>query len=148
MVGAMRSSPTDLLVRIVSMVLAGLVSLSLIGAIHTATQGSGPERPGGFTVESAPTQPRTEPDGEQDSRVDAGNGIAGGGESSGGAIAVPAPPPGPAERSARWLEVIAYLLFALTGVAALVALGLWRAAGELRRAADAAETLAAREPVR
>lgn len=158
----MRTSPLDLLVRIVSMVLAGLVSLSLLGAIHTATQGVGPaDAPGGFRVRSDPPAPAP-PAEEQGLRRAAGDeaegegkadGVAPGagegtGAGAGEAVSVPPEPPTPAERSARWLEVIAYLLFALTGIAALIALGLWRGVRELGRSADAAEMLAAREPTR
>jgi len=144
----MHRTAFDFLFRTVMMVLAGLVSLSLVAALNTVSQGSGTprgdaQRGGGGGVQGEPDLPRPQPQTQQriapaPTPADQAK------QSQQTTILVPAPPPTPEEQSAHWLQVIAWTLLALAGLAALLALLLWRVGSELRRAADAAETLAAR----
>ena len=131
--------------RVIMLVLAGMVTLSLIGAIASIPSGSIETRLG---VEP-PNWPEPSPSGR-----------------------VAAPPPGaeqPAPRpapaaapadaqpqitavpqrkqpvdAARWLESIAYALLALVGLLALGLALFWRALHHWRRSADALEALALR----
>ena len=129
-------------VRVAMMVLAGLVSLSILGAVATMTTDTGPR---GFLVESQPQPlPETIPEerASESAQTDPGNVFAPGerqeaASSSGTGSAVVAAPPPPEDRSERWLEAIAYALLALAGLAAIAILLLWRLVRELRRIADA-----------
>lgn len=143
----MRSGFLDTLTRIVMMVLAGMVSLSIIGAIATMSEGGG--GPAGFVFDR---QPQPVPaDTNETEAAPAATGEGGlrrsdaAGEGTAPVSAAAGPPP---DESAKWREVIAYVLFALAGLVALLALILWRILAELRRAADAAERLAARDASR
>jgi hypothetical protein len=133
----------DRLGRVVMLVLAGMVTLSIIGSIAAIPSGSIETRIGLETepqIGEPPTpvpQPETEapaPQAEPEEEA-VGEGTPG------MAGAVPAPRPTDAE---RWLEAITYALLALVGVAALASLLLWRGLRERRRIADALEALAAR----
>ena len=140
----MRSGFLDTLTRIVMMVLAGMVSLSIIGAIAAMSEGGG--GPAGTVFVQKP-QPAPVEAGETEAAPASGAGRGGLGRSgaTGEAAAPAGAVAGPAtDESAKWLEVIAYVLFALAGLFALLALILWRILADLRRAADAAERLAAR----
>jgi hypothetical protein len=136
----------DTLVRIVAMVLAGMVTLSILGAIAAMSEGGG--RPA-FPLDPRPTsmpEPRTQAPAPEPAQGGLRRSATPGETTV--TVAVPPQPPSPGERSAQWLEVIAYVLFAIAFLAALLALILWRMAAALRRSADAMEALAARPPPR
>ena len=130
----MKPDAFEWMFRVAMMVLAGLVSLSMLGAIDTMARGGGGES--GFTIDTAPSgrvptpaeqRTRPEPEGPPEVKIaDAAQG--------GGTVAFPGGGTSGADAEiAKWLEVIAYVLFALTGLVALLALILWRAVSELRR---------------
>jgi hypothetical protein len=136
----------DWLGRVIMLVLAGMITLSIIGAIAAIPSGSigtrmGVERaawPEPSPVEPRPAppprpQPAAEPQPEPAAPVatPAQETIA----------AAPTPMPDPLE---RWLESITYILLALAGIAAFATILFWRALGHWRRSADALEALAER----
>lgn len=133
----------DWVSRVVMLVLAGLVSLSIIGSIAAIPSGSiASLDDDGPSYGPSPTR-TTEPDQQQSfeaARGDQAPGMAGG--EAGTAIEV-APKEEEAD-PARWLEAITYALIALVGLAALATLILWRTLHERRRIADALEHLARR----
>ena len=121
----------DWIGRAAMLVLAGMVTLSIIGSIAAIPSGSIENRIG-----MAPQQQPLPPDSEQapepaavepveGSRTDRAAGTAPGQQ-----VAAPAPQPANPD---RWLEAITYALLALAGLAALGCLLLWRG---LRRIAD------------
>ncbi len=135
--------------RVVMLVLAGMITLSIIGAINAIPSGimlapprvqptewpqPQPDRPlppapppnaEPLPPEAAPAQPSpTSPAGEL--------------------VAVPRQPERPA--AADWLEAITYTLLALAGLLALGIVFLARALHHWRRSADALELLARRKP--
>jgi hypothetical protein len=122
----------DWVVRTAMLAMAGLVTLSILGAIAAMTNDPGTrfaapgDRPvieGERAVErdeaKAPPAPR-----ENDPTV------ARPGE---GAVVVAAAPSGAEDKVARWLEAIAYALMALVGIGILAILMLWSMVRELRR---------------
>ena len=123
--------------RVIMLVLAGMITLSIIGAIAAIPSGGLPERIGmsGSEVsappvsEPAPTHaaPRDRATSPQSTDADADVGLT------------PAEP----ERldPGRWLEAITYALLALVGIAALATLILWRMLHQRRRIADALEAI-------
>lgn len=133
----MRSSVLDTVARIVMLVLAGLVSLSIIGAIGAMSQGGGHS---GFAFDTRPGAPPETNEAEAERQAAPETNLRRAGNPAdadadvGAAIAAAARAEA---ESAKWLEVIAYVLFAIAGLAALLVLILWRTAAELRRAADA-----------
>lgn len=137
-------SAFDWVSRVIMLVLAGLVSLSIIGALASISSGgmetrTGVHRTAGPVPEAGEPAAAPEPQASQPRR--------GGQEDAGFATGeqvygqAPPEPSGPA----RWLEAIAYALLALAGIAAFGVLLLWRALAEQRRIADALEALA-RQP--
>jgi hypothetical protein len=130
----------DWLGRVVMLVLAGLVTLSIIGSIAAIPSGSIETRIG---IE---TEPRTaEPPLQRvapkatDSPTPDGDPTRPAASGSAGAPFASGP-----HEAARWLEAMTYALLALTGIAALATLILWRGLRERRRLADALETIAGR----
>jgi hypothetical protein len=136
----------DWLGRVIMLVLAGMITLSIIGAIAAIPSGSigtrmGVERtswPEPSPVEPRPAPPpRPQPEAEPQpepappAATPAQETVA----------AAPAPKPDPLE---RWLESITYILLALAGIAAFATILFWRALGHWRRSADALEALAQR----
>jgi hypothetical protein len=124
--------------RVIMLVLAGMITLSIIGAIAAIPSGSNLPRQIGFDrslqhelpqrVEPVPSETAVEPatPSEPETAAQAGS-------------AAPAPAqPEPAD-PAEWLEVIAYALLALAGLAALGILLLWRLLSQQSRIADALE---------
>jgi hypothetical protein len=111
----------DTFTRFVMLVLAGLVSLSIIGAIDAMSSREG----GGFVIETRPPPTdRLEPTAENRAApVEQGGIAAPTGQPGTAAAAAPAPQ---RDETDRWLEAIAYALIALVGVLALIALILWR----------------------
>jgi hypothetical protein len=131
------SGALDWLGRVVMLAVAGLVTLSIIGAIAALPSGSGPlsdvEIVGGDQPVSTPAAPAEEALPEPSARFD---------DASPAGEERPVLPP-TAEREPEtgpWLETIAYTLLALVGLAALGLVQLWRAARSWRRIADALES--------
>lgn len=128
--------------RVVMLSLAGMITLSIIGAIAAIPSGS----IGGRLVAPQPEQAVPEPAQENATappvaREDQPSSAPspGGGGATAAAVA-----PEPENETERWLETIAYALLALVGVAALATLILWRSLRQRRRIADALEALALR----
>jgi hypothetical protein len=131
--------------RVIMLVLAGMITLSIIGAIAAIPSGSIPARivaegkhwPVPETREPrpqlAPPAPRPQPDPGRSAARPAAQSIT----------AAATAPPTPVQ-AAEWLEAITYALFALVGLAAFATLLLWRALRQWRRSADALEAIAAR----
>ncbi|HEY0013701.1 MAG TPA: hypothetical protein VGB79_12720 [Allosphingosinicella sp.] len=139
----MRRTALDTLVRIVAMVLAGMVTLSILGAIAAMSEGGG--RPA-FPLDPRPSampEPRIEGPAPEPAR----DGLRRSGSSGETTVTAAAPPqpPGPEERSAQWLEVIAYVLFAIAFLLALGVLALWRLSTNLRRLANSRQKVSAQE---
>jgi hypothetical protein len=116
--------------RAVMLVLAGLVTLSIIGSIAAIPSGSIENRIG-----MAPAPQPLPPEAEQAPERPAIDAIEGSradpaAPGSGQPMAAPAPEPTDPD---RWLEAITYALLAIVGLAALGCLLLWRG---LRRIAD------------
>ena len=141
-----RHSAFDWLSRVVMLVLAGMITLSIIGSIAAIPSGTiegrigidqpQPPVPQPVPAETAPPAPQAV-EGE---RVEPGTGTRG--ASGAGAIA---PPPPEEDDAERWLEAITYALLALVGLAALGTLILWRGLKERRRIADALESISLRQ---
>ncbi len=133
---------TEWVVRTVMLVLAGLVTLSILGSITAVSNQAGVpgfsgtrERPVSAPVperepasEPAADAAPPPPPAQQTPQADSG--------SAGELVAVPAPPE--EERPERWLEAIAYALLAISGLLALLLVLLWRGVRALGRIADAA----------
>ncbi len=126
----------DWIARTAMLAMAGLVTLSILGAIaamtsDTGTRFAGPrDRP---VVEGEPAQeretaPPAAPPGEANSAAAASAGTQVANDTT--AVAVPAPSE---DKAAQWLEAIAYALLALAGIGALAVLMLWQVVRELRR---------------
>ncbi|HEU0133621.1 MAG TPA: hypothetical protein VFR28_02275 [Allosphingosinicella sp.] len=126
----------DWVFRTAMLAMAGLVTLSILGAIAAMTDDAGRRAPPsgsrpaieGERAEEEPAAkaPRTPP-GEADNAAAASVP----GEAPAGTLV--AAPPAPDDKVARWLEAIAYALLALAGIGALAVLMLWNVARELRR---------------
>ncbi len=133
-------SPLDWIARVIMLVLAGMVSLSIIGAIAAIPSGTienriGIDQPAVDPGVAPPAPPeailpppedRASTPGAPTDYVDYG------------------PPPPRASDIELWLEAITYALLALVGLAALATLILWRTLKQRGRIADALEQLAAR----
>ncbi|HEY0131574.1 MAG TPA: hypothetical protein VGB57_09225 [Allosphingosinicella sp.] len=123
----------DWIVRTALLAMAGLVTLSILGAIATMTNDPGTGFAGGDRplVEAGPAAEReaaqAPPQPDKDGNL-AAAGPAGG---EGGTIV--AARPAPEDKVARWLEAIAYALLAIAGIGALAVLMLWSLVRELRR---------------
>ena len=144
----------DWLGRVIMLVLAGMITLSIIGSIAAIPSGSSIERQMGIErtdwpqahaqeQRSAPKQTPQQvarevkpppPEQPQLESTPAGQVPAHAG--------VAAPPP--RVDPARWLEVIAYALLALVGLAALGVVIAWRSLRQRRRIAEAVESLSVR----
>jgi hypothetical protein len=131
-------------VRMVMLVLAGLVTLAILHAMHAmSTDAGGPApAPQGRPVpieQAAPQQqPRTAPRPvEEQKAAPAPQREAGGSVAQEGTAVAAAPPQD--ERLQRWVEAIAYALLALAGLAAIGLILLWQLLRQTRRLADAAE---------
>jgi hypothetical protein len=134
MMSRMRPTVLDALVRIVATGLAGMVTLSILGAISAMSEGGG--RPA-FPLDPRPaalSAPRSEIPAPDRAQGELSRSATPGDTT----MAVPARPQPPSadERSAQWAEVIAYVLFAIAFLLAIAVLALWRLAATLRRLAD------------
>ncbi len=129
--------------RVLMLTLAGMITLSIIGAIAAIPSGSLPQNIR-FEADRWPAPeeaPRPAPKAQ--SRPPAEEGAPLRTEARGQAVTVAPASPKPVE-PADWLEAITYALLALAGIAALGVLLLWRALIQWRRSADALEAIAAR----
>ena len=139
----MGTSLAEWVVRTAMLVLAGLVTLSILGSIAAMSNQAGvPGLPAGVrdrpltapAPEPAPRQAEPVPPSPRPTApaaAPAGEGTAGPGET----VAVAAPPEPPATE--RWLEAIAYALLAIAGLLAFLLILLWRGVRALRRIAEA-----------
>ena len=133
---------TEWVVRTVMLVLAGLVTLSILGSIDAMsndTVGAGfrgndrpvlapaPE-PSAPAQQPAPPAPEPGPDVSQAQPEGTGT--------SGQLVTAPAAPEKP--RAERWLKAIAYALLAIAGLLALLLILVWRGVRALSRIAEAA----------
>ena len=120
--------------RVIMLVLAGMITLSIISALAAISSSTVPQ-PLGRERAAAPTPPpRQEPPPEPQSKRAAPEAN----KTSGAArhVTIAPAPPEPVD-PARWLEAITYALLALSGLAALGCLLLWRLLHQQRRIADA-----------
>jgi hypothetical protein len=122
--------------RVIMLALAGMITLSIIGAIAAIPSGSLPDRI--IAEREFPMPPQTEPTAEP--RPAPQTQQPGPGEAVGNHVGVAPTGPEPAQ-SAEWLEAITYALLALVGIAALATSILWRMLHQRRRVADALEAL-------
>jgi hypothetical protein len=134
----------DWLGRVIMLALAGMITLSIIGAIAAIPSGSIETRMGmeptawpepSYQEPRPAPPPRPQPEAEPEPVASAPAPA----ETS-AVVAAPAPREEGAE---RWLESITYILLALAGIAAFGTILLWRALGHWRRSADALEAIAA-----
>lgn len=130
--------------RVVMLVLAGMVTLSIIGAIAAIPSGS-IQAP--FQIE----RPRVGERGQAPPAPVEVLPAPRAGEASGGTSPQSGTPPlqsdlvvAPPKASdlELWLEAITYVLLALAGIAALATIILWRMLHQRRRMADVLETIA------
>jgi hypothetical protein len=142
----MASNLAEWMVRTVMLVLAGLVTLSILGSIaamsNDAAAPGAVQRGGAPAFEPAPASleaspppvspaaPSAEPAAEPSAQAP----VPGG--ENGMIAAAPEVPEAPEVE--RWLEAIAYALLAIAGLLALGLILLWRAVSALRRIADRA----------
>jgi cell division protein FtsN len=144
-------SPLDLISRIVMLVLAGMVTLSVIGVIEAIPRGAMQDRVGvDQPRQQIPQQPQPEPEPQpvepQPDRAKPPRPEPSPGAVSAGAVYGPGVlPSAPTEDDDvdRWLEAITHALMALVGLVGIATLILWRSLRERRRIADALEALAA-----
>ncbi len=122
----------DWIARTAMLVMAGLVTLSILGAIATMTNDPGT----GFAPGDRPRiegEPSAERDAVQAPPLPGEGNATTGAPVEGEGVALVAAPPAAEDRQARWLEAIAYALLAIAGIGALGVLMLWSAVRELRR---------------
>ena len=136
----MKPGIIDWLGRAAMLVLAGMVTLAIIGSIAAIPSESLESRMGiesrerdTIVEEARPEAPERRPEANSSAPSD-----------TEAAVEPPSPLPPDEAEPARWLEAITYALLALVGIAALATLILWRGLRERRRIADAVEELAAR----
>jgi hypothetical protein len=119
----------DWISRVIMLVLAGMVSLSIIGAIASIPSGSMPTT----MIETAPSAPQPDfapepaPEPSPPQAEPARTAQA---ASPGAASGAAAPSQQQADGAEHWLESIFYALLALVGIAALATLLLWRSLQE------------------
>ncbi|HEY0085404.1 MAG TPA: hypothetical protein VGB65_05790 [Allosphingosinicella sp.] len=138
----MVSNFAEWIVRTVMLVLAGLVTLSILGSIDAMsndTAGAGfrganrpvlspaPE-PSAPAQQPAPAAPAPRTDASQAQQEGTG--------APGQLVTAPASPEEP--RPERWLKAIAYALLAIAGLLALLLILVWRGVRALSRIAEAA----------
>ena len=138
----MATSFGEWMMRMVMLVLAGLVTLSLLGALaamsNSAALDIAVERPRASVPVAAPAERPAPTAPTPATPADAGRAadLRSAPQENDMAREGAAAP----ERTSRWLEAIAYALLALAGLLGLAILLLWRGLRQLRRLADAAET--------
>lgn len=138
----MATSFGEWMLRMVMLVLAGLVTLSILGALaamsNSAARDVGEGTPAGAPVVPAP-EPPPRPDLDARPGADDATPVDPTTVQEGISTVPISPPAATPEWTNRWLEAIAYALLALAGLLALAILALWRGVRHLRRLADAAE---------
>lgn len=130
----------DWIARFVMLVLAGMVTLSIIGAIASIPSGSIGTRIG-FEPREQVAPPEASPDEAAIGEIAAEPEGLAGAPGTGVAADLAAPKERQPE---EWLEAITYALIALAGLAALGCLLLWRIVDRQTRIADALAALAIR----
>jgi len=139
---AMTTNLIEWTVRMVMLVLAGLVTLAILGSIAAMPTDGGPAA-GGFVVGRAAPPPRPEGQAGADSNRAGSETPPESGDRPNGEITpvrgVGTTAAAAGEPSQRWLEAIAYALLALAGLLAIAIVLLWRGLHHVRRIADAAE---------
>jgi hypothetical protein len=141
----MGSKLAEWLIRTVMLVLAGLVTLSILGSIAAVSNQAGnPGAIGGrdrAVIAPAPQPPSAAPEALPESpapsQAQPSAPQVGGTAAPGELVAVPAPPEEP--DAERWLEAIAYALLAIAGLFALLLILVWRGVRALARIADRAD---------
>ena len=136
----MRLSFFEWLGRVVMLVLAGMITLSIIGAIAAIPSGA-PLPPITRTLPGLETVEAPSPGAEPARRPEQA-GTAGQAPGAPTSV-VGGPDASEKDDPARWLESITYALLALVGIAALACVLLWRSLHERRRIADALERISA-----
>jgi hypothetical protein len=124
--------------RVIMLVLAGMITLSIIGAIAAIPSGSLPDRI--IAERQLPVPPETEPIPVPEPRPAPRTQQPRPRETVGNQVGVAPTGPDPVQ-PAEWLEAITYALLALVGIAALATSILWRMLHQRRRIADALEAL-------
>ncbi len=123
----------DWIARTAMLAMAGLVTLSILGAIAAMTNDPGT----GFAAGDRPLieaeRAREREAARAPSGPEEGNAAAAAAPSGSRGSTIVAARTAPEDRVARWLEAIAYALLALAGVGALGVLMLWSIVRELRR---------------
>jgi hypothetical protein len=128
----------DWLGRVIMLVLAGMITLSIIGAIAAIPSGIVSERIG-MTERQAPV-PEAEPTSAPERRPDQADPESAPGDVTSNQVSIAAAEPDPVDPAA-WLEAIFHALLALVGIAALATVILWRMLHQRRRTADALEAI-------
>jgi hypothetical protein len=132
--------------RVIMLVLAGMITLSIIGAIAAIPSGSNlPQQIG--VARPLPTERRSqaEPAPAQTAPEPRQDGVPRAGAEQPATATIVPEPPAPVD-PAEWLEVIAYALLALAGLGVAAILLLWRSLHQRRRIAEALEALSAAPP--
>ena len=135
----------DWLGRVIMLVLAGMITLSIIGAIAAIPSGGLPERIG-MVDREAPVPPDAQPSPAPAPAPRAAEETKGEGTGPGDDRASMASAAGQPVDPAEWLEAITYALLALVGIAAFATILLWRMLHQRRRIADALEAISAALP--
>jgi hypothetical protein len=125
--------------RVIMLVLAGMITLSIIGAIAAIPSGSNLPQQIGFEGTPAPEPERAPAEAQPEAAPEAGDAVQEATANGAAQVSVVPAPPVPVD-PARWLEAITYALLALAGLAALGCLLLWRLVHQQRRIADAIES--------
>ncbi len=147
--GGMTPRFFDWLGRVIMLVLAGMITLSIIGSIAAIPSGSIETRMGIEQAQWPAPQPETQPrpvPPEPVQQQPAETAPQPAAPPAPAMVPARAPAPSPPPDPARWLEAITYALIALAGIAAFATILFWRALGHWRRSADALELLAHRNP--
>ena len=141
----MGSNLLEWVIRTAMLVLAGLVTLSILGSIAAVSNQVGdPGAIGGRdrvvlapTSEPSPAEPRAQPNPSAAPEAQPSTPQTGGTSAAGEMVMVPAPPEPP--NPDRWLEAIAYALLAIAGLFALLLILVWRGVKALGRIAERAD---------
>lgn len=123
----------DWVARTAMLAMAGLVTLSILGAIAAMTNDTGTRfvPPGDRPVVEGERVEEPEAAQSPSRPTEGGNAVAGA-PAPGSSVTAAAAPPAPEDKVARWLEALTYALLALVGVGALAVLMLWNILRELR----------------
>jgi hypothetical protein len=137
----MTSNVAEWVVRTVMLVLAGLVTLSILGSIAAMSNEAGVpglsaerQRPVMAPAPASETPPAEPQEVGTKAAAPAGQSPQAQPQPGTELVAVPAPPE--EERPERWLEAIAYALLAIAGLLALLLILLWRGVRALTRIAE------------